>query len=196
MLRYAKSNPFSNEAASTESKTTTILPEEIPYETVKITSDKISFLIPKSWTPASLPLGNTHSYMYYPDSNGSSSLLLTITENEEEANSATTKEQLLAYINEESITAELEKNGLQNIVISDFVSTEIPTPLGSAIKFSMTVNGTSGDYPTSFTRLLTYLPLDNFLILLVGTAMDNENVTAPTIKEAHDYLVQSLEWVE
>ena len=91
---------------------------------------------------------------------------------------------------------QLEKNGLQDIVISDFVSNELPTPLGSAIKFSMTVNGTIGDYPNSFTRLLTYLPLDNSLILLVGTAMDNENVTAPTIEEAHDYLVQSLEWVE
>lgn len=38
MLQYAKSNSFSNEAVSTESKTATMLPEEIPYETVKITS--------------------------------------------------------------------------------------------------------------------------------------------------------------
>ena len=163
-----------------------------PFDAKEIKNTNYSFAAPKDWIEVFFNYENVYTYMSSPNPTSQSSLMVMVTETDEIAPDYEDFKTQFSIISEETLKAELEESGYTDVQISNFYTSDVTTPLGTAFKYSFTAKVNSENGVLHFNKELYTMAIDYYTLIIMGTDMIDENIANPAIMDVAEYALTSF----
>jgi hypothetical protein len=166
-----------------------------PFTAQEGSIGKINVVFPKDWTSSILAQqGNNIMVTLYPSladmTIGTSNVTVTVQETAAAPTYEIAKEYLASVITSDYITNQLIATGLEDIVISDFATSDYETKNGTAFKTEYKATYKMAETEKSLHQIIYDLYIDNYFVEVAITDIA-DNIT-PDIYQVGEYLLDSI----
>jgi hypothetical protein len=170
-----------------------------PFDAQESNIGKLNMVIPKNWSSNTLgQQGNNIIVMLYPSAadltKGTSSIVVTVQETATAPTYDAAKEYFGSVITSDYMTKQLTASGMENVVISDFKSSDYETKNGTAYKTEYKVDYKVTDKEGSLNQVIYELYFNNYLVEV--TITDTADSGTPDIYQIAEYLLDSIQLAE
>jgi len=164
-----------------------------PFEAQELVNKNLSFIIPKDWTSTVYDQDVITYVVLYPAEIDLMSVTTNVTLQILKTDTPQPDYSLAKGIFDESVTSDLFEIQLQasgiNAVISDYVTSDYETNLGTAYKISYIA--TAEDM--TFTQELYYLYIDNYFIQVIMSDFGDYETLSPNL--ISEYILKTIKEV-
>ncbi len=175
------------------------LVKNAPFAAQDANLGKFNTVVPKDWTMDILAQENNDIIvMLYPSSadlaSGSSNITILVQETDTATTYDIAKEYFASVLTEDLFISQFAENGIENITLSEFTTSDYETKNGTAFKTKYIADYKVAEQEGSFIQVLYDIYIDNYLVVVTITDA-GDNLT-PDIYEVTEYLLDALQLVK
>lgn len=170
-----------------------------PFDAQVSNIGKLNMVIPKNWSSSILgQQGNNIMVVLYPSTadltKSSSNITVIVQETATVPTYDVAKEYFGSVITSDYITNQLTTSGMENVIVSDFKSSDYETKVGTAYETEYKVDYKVKDTEGSLNQVIYDIYYNNYLVEVTITDIA-DNVT-PDIYQIGEYLLDSIQLAE